>query len=162
MLEEKLFFDEFEEEKYVHGKWLVFPVKGVLSPCNDWFQSLAKLPLTNKIFCPNEIASIISEMKWKYYAKALYWREFLLLLLLIGLFLADIFWLHYYEVDSNQKKIAGNIINCIIALLLLQFLITEIKQISYSVSEYFLSWDNYIDLAFVISMSCYIATNISY
>ena len=55
------------------------------------------------------------------YAKALYWREFLLL---IGLFLADIFWLHYYEVDSNQKKIAGNIINCII---LLQFLITEIK-----------------------------------
>ena len=37
MFEDTLFYDEFEEEKYIYGKWFVFPIKGVLSPCNDWF-----------------------------------------------------------------------------------------------------------------------------
>ena len=35
-IEEKLFYDD-TEEKYSYGKWYVFPVKGILSPCNDWF-----------------------------------------------------------------------------------------------------------------------------
>ena len=51
--------------------------------------------MTSKIFSPNEIVSIISEMKWKYYAKSYYWREFILLLILIALFLVDIFYLHF-------------------------------------------------------------------
>ena len=34
---DKLYYDEFEEEKYTYGSWFVFPIRGVLSPCNDWF-----------------------------------------------------------------------------------------------------------------------------
>ena len=30
---------------------------------------------------------------------------------------------------------------------------------SYSVSEYFNSWSNYIDMFFILSMSCYTTTN---
>ena len=37
IFEDNLYYDEFEEEKYTYGKWFVFPIKGVLSPCNDWF-----------------------------------------------------------------------------------------------------------------------------
>ena len=33
----KLYYDEFKEEKYSYGEWFVFPVPGILSPCNDWF-----------------------------------------------------------------------------------------------------------------------------
>ena len=37
LFEYNLYYDEFEEEKYTYGKWFVFPIKGILSPCNDWF-----------------------------------------------------------------------------------------------------------------------------
>ena len=45
-------------------------------------------------------------------------------------------------------------------LILLRFLLTELKQISYSMIEYFKSWDNYIDILFILSMGGYIALNI--
>ena len=35
MVDEKLYFNELEEEKYSYGKWVVFPVKGILAPSND-------------------------------------------------------------------------------------------------------------------------------
>ena len=126
MINENLGYDEISEEKYSKGKWYVFPIKGVLSPCNDWMQSLAKLPLTSKMFISNEIVSIISEMKWKYYAGSIFWREFILLLIMTGVFLIDIFWLHYREVNENTKAIAGYIFNCLIALILFRFILTEI------------------------------------
>lgn len=50
MLEDRLYYDECSDEKYSYGKWHVFPVKGILSPANDWFQSLRKLPMASKIF----------------------------------------------------------------------------------------------------------------
>ena len=65
-------------------------------------------------------------MKWKYYARKLYWSEFGLLLILVGLFLGDIFWLHYNPVDDSTKRIAGNIMNSIMAMLLIRFFLTEI------------------------------------
>ena len=38
LLEDHLYYDDEEEEgKYCDGKWFVFPVKGIISPCNDWF-----------------------------------------------------------------------------------------------------------------------------
>jgi len=37
MMEEKLFYDEVNEEKYSYGKWYLFPIKGILSPTNNWF-----------------------------------------------------------------------------------------------------------------------------
>eukprot|EP00828_Plagiopyla_frontata_P033996 TRINITY_DN4419_c0_g1_i3.p2 TRINITY_DN4419_c0_g1~~TRINITY_DN4419_c0_g1_i3.p2 ORF type:complete len:146 (-),score=9.16 TRINITY_DN4419_c0_g1_i3:28-465(-) len=123
-------------------------------------QSLTKLPLTSKMFTPFEIVSIIAEMKWKYYARSIYWREFFLLLILTGLFLADIFWLHYQTVNENTKIIVGNIFNCIMTLILFRFILTEVTQISYSVSEYFKNWSNYIDILFIVSMAGYISTNL--
>ena len=65
-------------------------------------------------------------MKWKYYARKLYWTEFGLLLILVGLFLGDIFWLHYNSVDDSTKRIAGNIMNSIMAMILIRFTLTEI------------------------------------
>ena len=35
MIDEQLYFDEFDEEKYSLGKWFAFPVKGILSPSNN-------------------------------------------------------------------------------------------------------------------------------
>ena len=40
-----------------------------------------------------------------------------------------------------------------ITILLLGFIKTEIRQMSYSASEYFNSWSNYIDMLFIVSMS---------
>ena len=37
MLNIRLYYDEIREEKYTYGEWFVFPIKGVLSPCNGWF-----------------------------------------------------------------------------------------------------------------------------
>lgn len=34
---DKMYYDEFEEEKYTYGNWYVFPIKGIISPYNDWF-----------------------------------------------------------------------------------------------------------------------------
>ena len=36
MIEENLGYDEIYEEKYSYGKWYAFPIKGILSPSNDW------------------------------------------------------------------------------------------------------------------------------
>ena len=36
MIEENLGYDEISEEKFSYGKWYVSPIKGILSPCNDW------------------------------------------------------------------------------------------------------------------------------
>ena len=127
MIEENLGYDEISEEKYSKGKWYAIPIKGILSPCNDWMQSLTKLPLTSKLFTPNEIVSIIAEMKWKYYARSIYWREFILLLILTALLLIDIFWLHYQTVNETTKLIVGNILNCLMALILFIFIFTELN-----------------------------------
>lgn len=101
-------------------------------------------------------------MKWKYYGKNVYWREFFLLILLIALFTTDIFWFHYHGTESQGAKIAGNIINCLMAMILIRFVKTEFIQISYSIKDYFKEWSNYVDLAFIISVGSYIATNVSY
>ena len=77
----------------------------------------------------------------------------------MGAFLLEVFWLHYSKVSENIKTVAGNILHGAITVLLLGFIKTEIRQMSYSVSEYFNSWSNYIDMFFILSMSCYIATN---
>ena len=50
-----------------------------------------------------------------------------MLLLLIALFLVEIFWLHYYEANESTRQIAGNILHSAIALLLLQFIKIEIQ-----------------------------------
>ena len=78
------------------------------------------------MFTPFEIVSIIAEMKWKYYARSIYWREFILLLILTALFLIDIFWLHYQTVDETTKCIVGNIFNILMALIVLRFVLTEL------------------------------------
>ena len=78
------------------------------------------------MFTPFEIVSIIAEMKWKYYARSIYWREFILLLILTALFLIDIFWLHYQTVDETTKCIFGNIFNILMALILFRFVLTEL------------------------------------
>ena len=98
-------------------------------------------------------------MKWKLYTRAIYWYEFFFLFLLMGAFLIEIFWLHYSKVGQNTKIIAGNILHGAITILLLGFIKTEIRQMSYSVSEYFNSWSNYIDMLFILSMGCYTVTN---
>ena len=51
--------------------------------------------MANKIFTPSEMVSLIAEMKWKLYARAIYWKEFIYLFLLMTVFLTEIFWLHY-------------------------------------------------------------------
>ena len=48
------------------------------------------------------------------------------------------------------------------AVILIRFLLTELKQISYSAIEYFKAWDNYIDIVFIISMGGYIAINMAF
>ena len=98
-------------------------------------------------------------MKWRLYARAIYWYEFFFLFLLMGAFLIEVFWLHYSKVSENAKTIAGIILHAAISILLLGFIKTEIKQMCYSVSEYFNSWSNYIDILFILSMSCYTVTN---
>ena len=50
MLEDRLYYDDLSEENYSYGKWVVFSVKGIISPCNDWCQSLKKVSMTSKIF----------------------------------------------------------------------------------------------------------------
>ena len=49
----------------------------------------------NSIFAPSEIVPMIAEMKWKLYVRAIYWKEFAFLILLMAFFLTEIFWLHY-------------------------------------------------------------------
>ena len=98
-------------------------------------------------------------MKWKLYARAIYWYEFFFLFLLMGAFLTEIFWLHYTKISENTKTIAGNILHGAITAILLGFIKTEIRQMSYSMSEYFNSWSNYIDILFILSMSCYTITS---
>ena len=83
--------------------------------------------MSSKLFLPLNIVSIISEMKWNYYAKRLYWKEFFILGLMIALFLVDIFWIHYESVEGITKTIAGNILNSFIAIILLKFIKSEIK-----------------------------------
>ena len=152
-----MYFDE--GDKYSSGKWFVFTVKGILAPSNNWFWTLKLLPMGNSIFAPSEIVSLISEMKWKLYVKAIYWKEFAFLILLMAFFLTEIYWLHYNQVAENTKIIAGNIFHVVMTALLLTFIKTEEKQMSYSTSEYFSSWSNYIDMLFISSMSCYIVAN---
>ena len=98
-------------------------------------------------------------MKWKLYARAIYWYEFFFLFLLMGAFLIEVFWLHYSKVSEDTKTIAGNILHGAISILLFGFIKTEIRQMSYSLNEYFNSWSNYIDILFILSMSCYSVTN---
>ena len=131
MLEDRLYYDDLSEENYSYGKWVVFSVKGILSPCNDWCQSLRKVSMTSKIFQPSAIVPLISEMKWNLYARKFYWREFVSLLILVGCFLTEIFWLHYNEVNESTKRIAGNILHSVMALLLLEFIKIELRQMSY-------------------------------
>ena len=85
-------------------------------------------------------------MKWNLYARKLYWREFASLLILVGCFLTEIFWLHYNEVNESTKQIVGNILHSVMALLLLKFIKIELRQISYSVKEYLYDWSNYVDM----------------
>ena len=35
LFEDCLYYDD--EGQYCNGKWCIFPVKGIISPCNDWF-----------------------------------------------------------------------------------------------------------------------------
>ena len=79
----------------------------------------------------------------------------------MGAFLIEVFWLHYSKVTENTKTIAGNILHGAISILLLGFIKTEIRQMSYSMNEYFNSWSNYIDMLFILSMSCYTVTNLA-
>ena len=85
-------------------------------------------------------------MKWNLYARKLYWREFVSLLILVGCFLTEIFWLHYNEVNESTKRIAGNILHGAMALLLLEFIKIELRQMSYSLKEYLCDWPNYVDM----------------
>ena len=127
MLENRLYYDDLSEENYSYGKWIVFSVKGIISPCNDWCQSLRKVAMTSKIFQQSSIVPLISEMKWKLYARKLYWREFISLLILVGCFLTEIFWLHYNEVNESTKQIAGNILHSAMAVLLVEFIKIELR-----------------------------------
>ena len=98
-------------------------------------------------------------MKWKLYARAIYWYEFFFLFLLMGAFLIEVFLLHYSKVSENLKTIVGNILHGAIIILLYGFIKTEARQMSYSVNEYFSTWSNYIDMLFILSMSCYTVSN---
>ena len=115
--------------------------------------------MTSKVFQPARIVPLIAEMKWKLYARAIYWYEFFFLFLLMGAFLTEVFWLHYSKVSEDTKIIVGNALHGAIAFLLLGFIKTEIRQMSYSVNEYFNSWSNYIDMLFILTMSCYTLAN---
>ena len=66
-------------------------------------------------------------MKWKLYARAIYWYEFFFLFLLMGAFLLEVFWLHYSQVSQNTKTLAGNLLHGAITTLLFWFIKTEIK-----------------------------------
>ena len=65
-------------------------------------------------------------MKWKFYARKLYWTEFILLLMLVSLFLIDMFLLHYTTISDSAKSITGNILNGIMIVFLARFILTEI------------------------------------
>ena len=93
-------------------------------------------------------------MKWRLYARAIYWYEFFFLFVLMGAFLLEVFWLHYIKASENRKTIVENILHVAITILLFFFIKTEIRQMSYSVSQYFNTWSNYIDIFFIVSMSC--------
>ena len=66
-------------------------------------------------------------MKWKLYARAIYWYEFFFLFLLMGAFLIEVFWLHYSQVSQNKKILAGNLLHGAITILLFGFIKTEIR-----------------------------------
>ena len=101
-------------------------------------------------------------MKWNLYARKFYWREFISLLILVGCFLTEIFWLHYNEVNKSTKQIAGNILHSVMALLLLEFIKIELRQMSYSLKEYLSDWSNYVDMFWIFSMICYIIINFAF
>ena len=101
-------------------------------------------------------------MKWNLYARKLYWREFVSLLILVGCFLTEIFWLHYNEVNESTKRIAGNILHGAMTLLLLEFIKIELRQMSYSLKEYLWDWSNYVDMFWIFSMICYIIINFTF
>ena len=98
-------------------------------------------------------------MKWNLYARKFYWREFVSLLIIVGCFLTEIFWLHYNEVNKSTKQIAGNILHGAMAVLLLEFIKIELWQMSFSLKEYLCDWSNYVDMFFISSMICYIIIN---
>ena len=70
---------------------------------------------------------MIAGMKWKLYAKGIYWEEFFFLILLMIVFLTEIFWLHYNEAAENTKLIVGNTFHSIMALILYIFIKTELR-----------------------------------
>jgi len=115
--------------------------------------------MTSKIFKPLKIASLVSEMKWALYARNEYWIGFFMLLVLMGAFLTEVFLLHYTEVNERTKLIAGNLLHTLIVTLLVSFIKTELRQMSFSIRDYLYSWDNYIDMLFILSMSCYSVAN---
>ena len=45
------------------------------------------------------------------------------------------------------------------AIILFRFLLTELRQLTNSIREYFSLWDNYIDILFISTMGPYIAIN---
>ena len=115
--------------------------------------------MTSKAFQPTRIVPLIAEMKWRLYARDIYWYEFFFLFLLMGAFLTEVFLLHYSKVSENTKIIVGNILHGAITILLFGFIKTEIRQMSFSINEYFNSWSNYIDMLFILTMSCYTVAN---
>ena len=66
-------------------------------------------------------------------------------------FIGKFFFLFLLMGAKNTKIIVGNILHGAEK--------TEIRQMSYSVNEYFNSWSNYIDILFIVSMSFYTVTN---
>ena len=77
----------------------------------------------------------------------------------MGAFLTEVFWLHYSKVSEDTKTRAGNVLHGAITILLFGFIKTEIRQMSFSINEYFNSWSNYIDMLFILTMSCYTVVN---
>ena len=78
---------------------------------------------------------------------------------MVGCFLTEIFWLHYNEVNQSTKQIAGNILHGVMAVLLFEFIKIELRQLSYSLKEYFYDWSNYVGMFWIFSMICYIIIN---
>lgn len=37
MFEDCFYYDDLSDEKFSYGKWYVVPIKGIISPCNDWY-----------------------------------------------------------------------------------------------------------------------------
>ena len=55
--------------------------------------------MTSKAFQHTRIVPLIAEMKWRLYARDIYWYEFFFLFLLMGAFLTEVFLLHYSKVS---------------------------------------------------------------